>query len=42
MFAEAGMEQRFFENLEPFILSGKFKQTMIPMEVLVRMIGFYQ
>jgi hypothetical protein len=42
MFAEAGMEQKFFENLEPFILSGKFKQTEIPYEILVRMIGFYQ
>ena len=25
MFAEAGIEQRFFENLEAFILSGKLK-----------------
>jgi hypothetical protein len=25
MFAEAGIEQRYFENLEAFILSGKLK-----------------
>lgn len=42
MFAEAGMEQKFFENLEPFILSGKFKQTKIPKKILVRLIGFYR
>ena len=42
MFAEAGMEQQFFENLEPFILSGKFKQTKIPKKILVRLIEFYR
>jgi len=26
MFAEAGIEQRYFENLEAFILSGRLKQ----------------
>jgi hypothetical protein len=25
MFAEAGIEQRYFENLEAFILSGKLR-----------------
>jgi len=25
MFAEAGMEQRYFQNLDAFILSGKLK-----------------
>jgi vacuolar protein sorting-associated protein 8 len=42
MFAEAGMEQRFFENLEPFILSGKFKQTKIPKKILSRLIEYYR
>jgi hypothetical protein len=42
MFAEAGMEQRFFENLEPFILSGKFKQTKIPKKILNRIIEYYR
>ena len=42
MFAEAGMEQRFFENLEPFILSGKFKQTKIPKKILNRLIEYYR
>ena len=42
MFAEAGMEQKFFENLEPFILSGKLKQVKIPKKILVRLIGFYR
>ena len=42
MFAEAGMEQRFFENLEPFILSGKFKQQKIPRKILVRLIEYYR
>lgn len=42
MFAEAGMEQKFFENLEPFILSGKFKNTKIPKKILVRMLEFYR
>lgn len=27
MFAEAGIEQRYFENLEAFILSGRLKQV---------------
>lgn len=40
MFAEAGMEQRFFENLEPFILSGKFKNCKIPEQILIRLIGY--
>lgn len=30
MFAEAGMEQKYFENLEAFILSGKLKHIKIP------------
>lgn len=38
MFAEAGIEQRFFENLEAFILSGKLKQTSIPHTILTRII----
>ena len=42
MFAEAGMEQRFFENLEAFILAGKFKQTKIPKKILVRLIEYYR
>jgi hypothetical protein len=30
MFAEAGIEQRYFENLEAFILSGKLRNISIP------------
>lgn len=26
MFAEAGMEQRYFQNLDAFILSGRLKK----------------
>ena len=30
MFAEAGLEQNYFENLEAFILSGRLKHVKIP------------
>lgn len=42
MFAEAGMEQRYFENLDAFILSGKFKTFKIPEKILQRLIEFYR
>lgn len=42
MFAEAGMEQKFFENLEPFVLSGKLRHTVIPHQILARMIVYYR
>ena len=42
MFAEAGMEQRYFQNLDAFILCGKFKQTHIPERILQRLIDFYR
>jgi len=42
MFAEAGIEQRFFENLEAFILSGKLKQIKIPPKILARIIQYYR
>jgi len=38
MFAEAGIEQRFFENLEAFILSGRLKHIQIPHKILNRII----
>ena len=42
MFAEAGLEQRYFENLEAFILSGKLKQIAIPPKILTRIIQYYR
>lgn len=42
MFAEAGIEQKYFENLEAFILSGKLKSIKIPDEILIRLIGYYR
>jgi hypothetical protein len=41
MFAEAGMEQRYFENLDAFILSGQIK-VKIPDHILSRLIDFYR
>jgi len=38
MFAEAGIEQRYFENLEAFILSGKLRNMSIPQKILTRLI----
>jgi len=38
MFAEAGIEQRYFENLEAFILSGKLRHIPIPHKILTRII----
>ena len=42
MFAEAGMEQRYFQNLDAFILSGKLKSVIIPDHILARLIEFYR
>ena len=42
MFAEAGMEQRYFQNLDAFILSGKLMKTIIPDHILQRLIEFYR
>lgn len=42
MFAEAGIEQRYFENLEAFILSGRLKQIHIPPKILTRIIQYYR
>jgi hypothetical protein len=42
MFAEAGIEQRYFENLEAFILSGRLKQVQIPHKILTRIIQYYR
>ena len=42
MFAEAGIEQRYFENLEAFILSGKLKKITIPDRILTRIFQYYR
>ena len=42
MFAEAGMEQRYFENLDAFILSGKLIKVKVPDKILERLIDFYR
>ena len=42
MFAEAGMEQRYFQNLDAFILSGALKKTIMPDHILGRLIDFYR
>lgn len=42
MFAEAGLEQNYFENLEAFILSGRLKQIKIPHHILTRIIQYYR
>jgi len=41
MFAEAGMGQRYFENLDAFIISGVIK-TKVPDHILTRLIDFYR
>ncbi len=42
MFAEGGVEQRFFENLDAFILSGKLKQANIPFALIERILSLYR
>ena len=42
MFAEAGLEQKFFQNLDAFILSGKLKDAYIPEHILQRIIDYYR
>ena len=42
MFAEGGLEQRYFESLDAFILSGKFKSHFIPTTILDRLICLYR
>jgi hypothetical protein len=42
MFAEGGVEQRYFENLDAFILSGKLKAHFIPSTILDRLISLYR
>lgn len=42
MFAEAGMETKYFENLDAFILSGKLIKVRIPDIILSRLIDFYR
>lgn len=42
MFAEGGVEQRYFENLDAFILSGKLKNVQIPNKILERLISLYR
>jgi hypothetical protein len=42
MFAEGGVEQRYFENLDAFILSGKLKTIVIPNKILERLISLYR
>lgn len=41
MFSNAGVEQRYFENLDAFILSGKLSKVKIPVTILDRLISFY-
>lgn len=41
MFSNAGVEQRYFENLDAFILSGKLKNVRMPVTILDRLISFY-
>lgn len=41
VFCEAGMEQRYFENLDAFILSGQVKDKL-PDHILTRLIEFYR
>jgi hypothetical protein len=42
MFAEAGMEQRYFQALDAFILSGALKHQVVPDHILQRLIDFYR
>ena len=42
MFAEAGMEQRYFQNLDAFILSGKLRHVIIPEQILQRLLEYYR
>jgi hypothetical protein len=42
MFAEGGVEQRYFENLDTFILSGKLKSVFVPPRILERLIILYR
>lgn len=41
MFAEGGVEQRYLENLDAFILSGKLKTVKIPANIIERLIAYY-
>ena len=42
MFAEGGVEQRYFENLDAFILSGKLKSVVVPPKLLQRILILYR
>lgn len=40
-FTKEGFEDKFVENLEPFILSGYFKDELLPNEVLKKICDYY-
>ena len=42
MFAEAGMEQQYFQALDAFILSGALKQQIVPDHILQRLLDYYR
>ena len=41
LFVVRGLEEKFIENLEPFILSGKFKDSPLPDHVIKRVVSLY-
>lgn len=41
-FYEQGLEGKFMQNLEPFILSGQFKKEIIPENIIQKLIQFYE
>ena len=42
LFCESGLENKFLQHLEPFILSGAFRKEMIPEKIMGKIIGWYE
>lgn len=42
LFAQSGLETKFLQNLEPFILSGSFKKQAVPEVIVRKLLSYYE
>ena len=42
IFVDNGLESKFIQNLEPFIISGQFRKEVIPESIVRKLIKFYE
>lgn len=42
LFAQSGLETKFLQNLEPFILSGAFKKQAVPEAIVRKLLAYYE